>query len=79
MSTAPTDPRSTAALPETITTAGEERHVMRGAKWRFYDWLTDALGERAPFRVAYDGKDIEIMTLGPKHEGCQGTLEPVRQ
>ncbi len=53
MSTGTTDPRSTAALPETITVAGEERHVMRGATWRFYDWLTDALGERAPFRVAY--------------------------
>jgi Uma2 family endonuclease len=74
MSTATTDPRSTAALPETITVAGEERHVMRGATWRFYDWLTDALGERAPFRVAYDGKDIEIMTLGPKHEGVRELL-----
>jgi hypothetical protein len=61
MSTATTDPRSTAALPETITVAGEERHVMRGATWRFYDWLTDALGERAPFRVVYDGKSQSDM------------------
>jgi Uma2 family endonuclease len=74
MSTATTDPRSTVALPETSNVAGEERHVMRGATWRFYDWLTDALGERAPFRVAYDGKDIEIMTLGPKHERSKNLL-----
>jgi Uma2 family endonuclease len=49
----------------------EERHVMRGATWAFYDWLTDSLSARAPFRLAYDGKDIEIMTLGPKHEGIR--------
>jgi Uma2 family endonuclease len=74
MPTVTTNPMSTAAQPETITVAGEERHVMRGATWRFYDWLTDALGERAPFRVAYDGKDIEIMTLGLKHEGIRELL-----
>ena len=74
MSTVTTNPRLTAALPETTTVAGEERHVIRGATWRFYDWLTDALGDRAPFRVAYDGRDIEIMTLGPKHEGMRELL-----
>ncbi len=74
MSTVTTNPRSTAVLPETISAAGEERHVMRGASWKFYDWLTDALGARAPFRVAYDGRDIEIMTLGPKHERSKDLL-----
>jgi hypothetical protein len=74
MSTITTNPRSTAALPETITVAGEERHVMRGATWRFYDCLTDALGERTPLRVAYDGRDIETMTLGPKHERSKNLL-----
>jgi Uma2 family endonuclease len=68
MSTTTTNPESTVAVPTTITVAGEERHVMRGATWTFYDRFTDALGERALFRVAYDGRDIEIMTLGPKHE-----------
>jgi Uma2 family endonuclease len=68
MPIATTNPESTATVPETITVAGEERHVMRGATWTFYDRLTDALGERAPLRVAYDGRDIEMMTLGPKHE-----------
>jgi hypothetical protein len=53
---------------------GEERHVMRGAPWDFYDRPTDALGESSPFRVAYDGQDIEIITLGPKHERSKGLL-----
>jgi Uma2 family endonuclease len=61
-------PTRTAAVP------GEERHVIRGAPWDFYDRLTDALGESSPFRVAYDGQDIEIMTLGPKHERSKGLL-----
>ena len=74
MSTVTANYRSAAALPDTTTVAGEERHVIRGATWRFYNWLTDALGERAPFRLAYDGRDIEIMTLGPKHEGIRELL-----
>jgi Uma2 family endonuclease len=67
-------PTKTVARPRATAVPSEERHVMHGATWTFYDWLTDALGERAPFRVAYDGKDIEIMTLGPKHEGIRELL-----
>jgi hypothetical protein len=61
-------PTRAAAVP------GEERHVIRGAPWEFYDRLTDALGESSPFRVAYDGQDIEIITLGPKQERSKGLL-----
>jgi hypothetical protein len=71
MSTTTTNPESTVAVPSTITVAGEERHVMRGATWTFYDRFTDALGERALFRVAYDGRDIEIMTLVPNTSGSK--------
>jgi Uma2 family endonuclease len=46
----------------------EERGVMRGASWEFYDRLTDAMGEGSHVRVAYDGKDVEIMVVGPIHE-----------
>jgi Uma2 family endonuclease len=53
----------------------EERQVIHGATWDFYDRLTDALAKRAPFRVAYDGNDIEIMTLGPKHERSKALLD----
>ena len=41
MSIVTSNPRSTAELPPTMTVAGEERHVIRGATWRFYDWLTE--------------------------------------
>jgi Uma2 family endonuclease len=47
----------------------EERGVMRGVSWNFYDRLTDAINERSSIRVAFDGKDVEIMVVGPLHEG----------
>ena len=34
----------------------------------------NALGERSSFRVAFDGRDIEIMTVGPKHEDVRDLL-----
>lgn len=69
MSPTKTVPKPASAYPPTVPP--EERHVLRGATWTFYDRLTDALSARSPFRLAYDGKDIEIMTLGPKHEGIR--------
>ena len=74
MSTITAIPRPAAAPSTAPAVQGEERHVMHGASWDFYDWLTDSLGERSPFRVAYDGRDIEIMTLGPKHENTRDLL-----
>jgi Uma2 family endonuclease len=52
----------------------EERGVMRGVSWNFYDRLTDAMGERSSIRVAFDGKDLEIMVVGPVHEGLGDRL-----
>ena len=53
----------------------EERGVMRGVSWNLYDRLTDAIGERSSIRVAFDGKDVEIMVVGPVHEGVRGLLD----
>ena len=47
----------------------EERGVMRGVSWNLYDRLTDAISERSCVRIAFDGKDMEIMVVGPVHEG----------
>ena len=44
-----------------------QRSVMPG-NYDLYDRLTDAIGERSSVRLAYDGKEIELMTLEPKHE-----------
>jgi Uma2 family endonuclease len=50
------------------TVPGEERGVMRDVSWEFYDRISEAIGEQSHIRVAYDGKDMEIMTKGPVHE-----------
>ena len=47
---------------------------MRGVSWNFYDRLTDAISERSSVRVAFDGKDLEIMVVGPVHEGLGDRL-----
>jgi Uma2 family endonuclease len=46
----------------------ERRLVIRGAEWDDYLTLVDSLDEHSPLRVAFDGKDIEIMTKGMDHE-----------
>ena len=46
----------------------ETRIAIRGVEWKVYDVLSDAVGEGSHVRVAYDGKDLEIMTKGQVHE-----------
>ena len=43
-----------------------------GVEWDLYDRLSDAIGERQRVYLAYDGKDLEIMTKGPVHEDYRG-------
>jgi Uma2 family endonuclease len=47
---------------------GEARIVIRGVDWEIYDKLSDAVSEGQHVRMAYDGKDLEIMTTGNVHE-----------
>lgn len=70
----PKRPRLPARSTETRTVTDEERGVIRDVSWEFYDRLTDAIGQQSHIRVAYDGKDLEIMTVGPKHERSKGWL-----
>ena len=74
MSTITRHPPSPAVPIETTTVLDEERGVMRDVSWEFYDQVSDAIGEQSHIRVAYDGNDMEIMTLGPKHERSKGLL-----
>jgi Uma2 family endonuclease len=74
MSTITRQPPSPAVPVETTTVPDEERGVMRDVSWEFYDRISDAIGEQGHIRVAYDGKDMEIMTLGPKHERSKELL-----
>jgi Uma2 family endonuclease len=64
----PVPPSMTPPVP------AEERGVMRGVSWNLYDRLTDAIGERSSIRVAFDGKDVEIMVVGPIHENLGDLL-----
>ena len=62
---------STVAKPRTTTRSHlepERRLVIRGARWDYYLTLIDSLSEHTSLRVAFDGKDIEIMTNGNDHE-----------
>ena len=68
MSTTTTRPRPPAVVP------ADERFAVRNATWELYDRLTDALNEGASIRLAFDGKDIEIMVLGPIHERVKGLI-----
>ncbi len=58
------------------TVPDEERGVVRGVSWEFYDQLSDAIGEQSHIRLAYDGEDMEIMTVGPNHERSKTSLDP---
>jgi Uma2 family endonuclease len=49
-------------------TAHNERAVIRGVDWGYYERLLAVVGERNGIHLAYDGKDLEINAPGPLHE-----------
>jgi Uma2 family endonuclease len=59
---APTQPPPSPAFP------GDQRITIRGLSWDLYDRLSDAIDPRQHIYLAYDGKDLEIMTKGRWHE-----------
>ena len=77
MSTLATIPLSPFTPSRAPSGSSEERGVMRNVSWNFYNRLTDAIGERSSIRVAFDGKDVEIMVIGGRHESL-GDLLSVR-
>jgi Uma2 family endonuclease len=46
----------------------DQRITIRDIPWDIYDRLSQAVGEDQHVRLAYDGKDLEIMTTGLEHE-----------
>jgi Uma2 family endonuclease len=63
-------PSPGAAAPSPIfdPVPGHQRIVIRGVDWDLYDRLSEAIGEDQHVRLAYDGKDLELMTSGNIHE-----------
>jgi Uma2 family endonuclease len=45
----------------------ETRVVVADVTWEAYESLVDAVGEGENCRVAYDGRDVELMNVGPVH------------
>jgi hypothetical protein len=60
-------PRSVPTLEQLyqMTCVPDQRAVIRGVDWGFYEQLVDAIPEGANIHVDYDGKDLEIMSLSP--------------
>ncbi|MGP0062990.1 MAG: Uma2 family endonuclease [Isosphaeraceae bacterium] len=62
-------PSKPVAQVRTATPAiSDARIVFRGVGWEIYDRLSEAVSEGQHIRMAYDGKDLEIMTTSRVHE-----------
>ncbi|MFO0889714.1 MAG: Uma2 family endonuclease [Isosphaeraceae bacterium] len=53
---------------------GETRIAIKGVPWTVYETWIDSLPEGTPVRMAYDGRDLEIMVKGPVHESFRDLL-----
>ncbi|MFI5457221.1 MAG: Uma2 family endonuclease [Isosphaerales bacterium] len=59
---------STTPQRAVTTVPAEQRIAIRGVSWDLYDRISEAIGEKQRVFLAFDGKDLEIMTKGPNHE-----------
>jgi Uma2 family endonuclease len=57
-----------------MTSQPDHRVVIRGVEWAFYEQLVDSIPEGANLHVDYDGKDLEIMSPSPLHDGFKTRL-----
>lgn len=53
---------------------GETRIAIKGVPWSVYETWIDSLPAGTPVRMAYDGRNLEIMVKGPVHEGFRELL-----
>ena len=58
-----------------MTSKPDERVVIRSVDWAFYEQLVDSIPEGANIHVDYDGKDVEIMSPSPLHDGVKTLLD----
>jgi len=57
------------------TQGGETRILVENVPWSLYETFLDSLAEGSPIRLAYDGRDMEIMTTGPLHDDYADLLD----
>jgi Uma2 family endonuclease len=72
--TIPADPGSCLPLN---SVRGDQRTVFRGVDWHTYHALSEAVGEGQHVRLAYDGKDLEIMVTSYLHERWKELLSKI--
>jgi Uma2 family endonuclease len=60
-----------------LTEVPDRRVVYRGVDWAFYERLVDSIPARSHIHVDYDGRDLELMSLGPKHEMIISRMDPL--
>lgn len=63
--------------PADASVEGDRRFLVRGAGWRAYDALAEALSDRRVPRMTYDRGDLEFMSPSPEHEELAGWLGAV--
>jgi Uma2 family endonuclease len=68
---APTPPIPPLPARGAAVIIGEQRIAIRNVSWDLYDRLSDAIGEGQHVYVAYDGRDLEIMTTGIRHDNFE--------
>jgi Uma2 family endonuclease len=65
---APSSGQAVPTLDEIARLKPDERRVFRGVDWGFYVRLHEVIGERPGLRIAFDGRDLEIMPCSGFHE-----------
>ena len=63
------------SVPNAAPIPAEQRIAIRDIPWDLYDRLSDAIGDGQNVHLAYDGKDLEIMVIGPTHEDAKEWLQ----
>ena len=59
---------------QAMTSEPDHRAVIRGVDWAFYEQLVDSIPEGANLHADFDGRDLEIMSLSPLHDGIKKRL-----
>jgi Uma2 family endonuclease len=58
-----------------LTEVPDRRVVFRDVDWAFYEELVDSIPESSRIHVDYDGRDLEIMAKGSRHEKVNRRLD----
>ena len=75
--TPPTVPTDSGLAQAPLPTFGDHRTVFRGVSWEAYRSLSQAYSDGEHIRLAFDGKDLEIMTTGNLNENLKELISRI--